>query len=222
MPHGQTHAVVGLDPLVAMLVDRVTVAAVRGDKGIGVTVAVVVDSAASLPEELVTENGIGVVPMALVVDGELRSESSVEVSELLEWADAGRVTTAAPGPGDFDAAIEAARTKADAVLVLTLSAEMSSSYSAAALAARSHPGTVRVIDTRTAAGGEGLVALAAARAGAEGTLDEAEDAARQVIARVQLVATLDDLDALARSGRVPNLARRARDRAAHQAALRVP
>ena len=58
---------------------------------------------------------------------------------------------------------------ADHVLVLTLSAEMSSTYSAAELAAQLEPDATRVVDTRTAAGGEGLVALAAARRALDGS-----------------------------------------------------
>ncbi len=174
------------------------------------TVAVVTDSAASLPMELVEQHRIVVVPMALVIDGEIRPDTSVPMPELLEQLPSGRVSTSGPAPGAFAAAIDEARRMADDVVVLTLSAEMSSTYSAAEMAAGLEPGSVRVIDTRTAAGGEGLVALAAARRGLDGAdIDEVEETVRTVIERVHLVATLDDLEHLVRSGRVPNLARRA-------------
>lgn len=174
------------------------------------TVAVVVDSAASLPAALAHEHGILIVPMALVIDDEARLDTSVPMPELLAHLASGHVTTSAPAPGAFAAAIEQARRVADDVLVLTVSAEMSSSHSSAGLAATLDLGSVRVVDTRTAAGGEGLVALAAARRALAGAdIEEVEASARTVIEQVRLVATLDDLEHLVRSGRVPNLARRA-------------
>jgi len=174
------------------------------------TVAVVVDSAASLPAELIDQYRIVVVPMTLVIDGEPRSDSSVSLDELVGQLQTGRVTTSGPAPGDFATGIARARREADQVLVLTVSAEMSSTYATAVLASKLEGASVRVLDTRTAAGGEGLVALAAARRALAGAaLDDVETTARMVMERVRLVATLDDLDHLARSGRVPNLARRA-------------
>jgi DegV family protein with EDD domain len=175
------------------------------------TVAVVVDGAASVPADLLAILGMTVVPMTLVVDDEVRPESDLELSVLLERAAASRVTTAAPAVGDFVSAFEAARSSADTVMVLTLATEMSSTYEAAELAARSSGiDGIRVLDTRTAAGAEALVAVAAARVAADGAeADEVEAVARAAIGQVHLVATLDDLDALERSGRVPHLVRRA-------------
>ncbi len=174
------------------------------------TVAVVVDSAASIPGELARRNHITVVPMGLVIDGRAVPDSALSMAELLDRLSAGDVTTSGSTPGDFADAIEEGLARADEVLVLTLSAEMSTTHTSAELAARLTAGPVRVVDTRTAAGGEGLVALAAARQAAGGAgLDEVEGTARRVIERVRLVATVDDLEHLARSGRVPALASRA-------------
>jgi DegV family protein with EDD domain len=69
------------------------------------------------------------------------------------------------------------------------------------------PDRVHVLDTGTAAGAEGLVVLAAAAAAAEGKpLADVEAVARRVASRVHLVATIADLDRLAKSGRVPDAA----------------
>jgi DegV family protein with EDD domain len=175
-----------------------------------VSVAVVIDSAASLPTALADQHRIVVVPMTLVIGDEIRRDTSVPMPDLLAQLPSGRVSTSGPAPGAFAAAIEEAHRMADDVVVLTVAAEMSSTYSAAELAAGLESGSVRVIDTRTAAGGEGLVALAAARRAIDGAgIDEVEATARTVIERVHLIATLDDLEHLVRSGRVPNLARRA-------------
>jgi DegV family protein with EDD domain len=78
------------------------------------------------------------------------------------------------------------------------------------LGARAVGTEVRVIDTRTAAGAQALVVLAAARSAAAGRdLDAVEAAAREAIRQVRLVASVPDLDHLVRSGRVPSIAGRA-------------
>lgn len=171
------------------------------------SVAIVVDSAASLPPERASELGITVVPMTLIVDGVPLTDRDLSVEELATRLETGSVSTSGPNPADFVGAIGTAREGADEVLVLTLSAEMSSTFGAAELAAGMAEGGVRVLDTRTAAGGEGLVAIAAARrAAAGGSLDEVEAEARRVMGRVHLLATVPDLEHLRRSGRVPGIA----------------
>lgn len=172
------------------------------------TVAVVVDSAAALPTELVVRHHIEVVPMTIVVDGVPRPDTDVDLEALVRDHDLRELSTSGPSPGEFARVVESALAGADEVVVLTVSARMSTTYESAVIGARAvDPSRVRVVDTATAAGGEGLVALAAARSAAAGaTADEVEAAARTVMERVRLVATLDRIDHLVRSGRVPGLA----------------
>jgi fatty acid kinase fatty acid binding subunit len=170
------------------------------------TVAIVTDSAASLPEPVATEAKVAVVPMWLslgstaVRDGELSLE---EISTRLD----DRFSTSGPTPGEFVEAVTAAD-RGDGVLLLTLSSAMSSTFATAQLAAGMVEGVrVAVLDTGTAAGAEGLVVLAAAAKAATGaSLDEVEAAARKASAEVRLVATLPSLEHLARGGRVPGAA----------------
>ncbi|MGH9025623.1 MAG: DegV family protein [Acidimicrobiia bacterium] len=166
-------------------------------------VAIVTDSAAALPRDLVAAPDISVVPMWLTVGDESVREGERDLGELLGDE---RVSTAAPAPGEFGAAIRN-KTGSDGVLVLTIAASMSGTHNAAALAAEDVGGPVRVVDTRTAAGAEALVVLAAAAAAqAGGDLDTVEREAQRVIDRVRLVATVPTLDHLVRSGRVPGIA----------------
>jgi DegV family protein with EDD domain len=168
-----------------------------------VTVAVVTDSAAALPAELVVRDRVTVVPMRLVVDGESVRDDERDLEEFLA---AGDVSTSGPNPAEFEAAIRS-RLTGDGVIVLTLAGSMSGTYQAAVAAARAVGDDVRVVDTLTAAGAEALVVLAAARAANSGaTLDDVEIAAKHVIEQVRLVATVPSLDHLVRSGRVPNIA----------------
>lgn len=166
-------------------------------------VAIVTDSAAALPAELVTRHEITVVPMRLTIGDESIREGDRDLDELLA---AGTVTTAGPSPGEFEEAIRSRLTD-DGMIVLTIASTMSGTHQAAVVAARAVGEEVRVVDTATAAGAEALVVLAAAHvAEAGGTLDDVEVAAKRAVEQVRLVATVPSLDHLVRSGRVPNIA----------------
>lgn len=166
------------------------------------TVAIVTDSAAALPTDLVERYGIAVVPMWLTIRGMPEPEGERSLQELVVERD---VTTSAPTPGEFETAIK--ETRADGVLVLTIASSMSATHQAALVAAKAVGGPVRVLDTQTAGGAEALVVLAAAKAAQEGaSLDAVEAQAHAVMDRVRLIATLPTLDHLVRSGRVPGIA----------------
>lgn len=172
----------------------------------GDRVAVVTDSAASLPADAASRLGIAVVPMSLVLNGEVYADGTLAPEELVRRAGGREVSTSAPSPGDFLKVMEGLEGRH--VLVTTVSQTMSASYEAAVAAAGYLPeGTAAVLDSRTAAGGQGLVVLAAAEAAAVGaTLAGVTGTARRVVGAVRLMAELESLDQLARSGRVPGIA----------------
>src|SRR5437016_4851704 len=166
-----------------------------------VTVTVVADSAASLPPDLVDRWGIRVVPQHLVLGGEDHPDGALSPEHVVARAHDG-VSTSAPSPGEFLAILEPLA--ADGAVVVTVASEMSGTYKSAWLAANTLDGAVRVVDSQTAAGAEGLVALSAARAAAGGaSVEEVEAVANDVAGRVQLIATVPGLEHLVRSGRVP-------------------
>ena len=168
------------------------------------SIAIVTDSAAALPPELAARHGIDVVPMWLTVNGGSEPEGLRSLEDLVSQP---AVSTSAPTPRDFEAAIKDASRVHDGVVVLTIASTMSATYGAAGVAAHAVGGSVRVVDTATAGGAEALVVLAAASAAASGlALDEVEARARVVIDRVRLIATISSLDHLVRSGRVPGIA----------------
>lgn len=170
------------------------------------TTAIVTDSAASLPSDLVAEHGLWIVPIHVIIGDTSYLDGELPLEDVIGRLGEG-VSTSAPAPGEWAAAIENALGEADEVLVLTIAASMSGTYNAAVVAADAAEGSVRVLDTRTAAGAQALVVLSAARvAAAGGDLDQAEATAKEVADRVRLVATVDSLDHLVRSGRVPSIA----------------
>lgn len=175
-------------------------------------VTVITDSAAALPPELIARYGIRIVPLWLHLGDDRYRDGELELEELVARFDE-PCSTAAPSPGEFASAITEARSSGP-VVVLTVAEGMSSTHQSALLGARQVDELVTVMDTGTAAGAQGLVVLAAADAAADenATVDDVLAAAKDVASRVRLVATVADLERLAQSGRVPEVARWIGDR----------
>jgi DegV family protein with EDD domain len=165
------------------------------------TVAIITDGAASLPADLAEHEHVTIVPLQVTVAGRDTIGDPRDAGELGRWLAAG-VRTSGPSPGQFLAALgECGGT--DGTLLLTVARSMSGTYQAATIAAERASGRVQVLDTGTAAGGQGLVVLAAARASAAGLpLGGVAAAASRVADEVRLVAAVPSLTWLLRGGRL--------------------
>ena len=179
------------------------------------SVAIVVDSAASLPPEMAARPQFYVAPMRLTIGGRtyLDGEDLSPSSFYRMLRESGTpASTSSPSPGAFLEAFRRAEEEAQSVLCLTVASRFSASFDSAQTAAQEAEGAlsgvqVSVLDTRSAAGGEGLVALEAWRAAQEGhSLPQVAAAAEGVIAKVQLLAFVDTLYYLWKGGRVPRIA----------------
>lgn len=174
-------------------------------------VAVVVDSAASLPTELSCDPLLNVVPMKITV-GDKTYRDGVDLTPLEYYRrlkdNADATVTASPSPQDFTEAFRKVARGASSILCVTVSPRFSSSYDFAQIAKRTVEGEgidvhIEVLDTETAAGGEGLVTTAALRAAHAGaTIAEVLEVARSVVEEVTLLAFLDTLYYVWRGGRV--------------------
>src|SRR5450759_833834 len=136
-----------------------------------VSVAIVTDSTASLPEELVASHGIAVVPLHVVLGGQQYSEgvdiTAVELAAALRKF--GTVSTSRPSPQAFLDAYEAAAAGgADSVVSVHISSDMSGTVGSATLAAGQSPIPVEVVDSRSVGMALGYAALAAAVAAQQG------------------------------------------------------
>ncbi|MFG3558687.1 DegV family protein [Micromonospora sp. NPDC047557] len=170
-------------------------------------VAVVTDSTAYLPPELVRRHRLTVVPLTVVLNGAEGLEG-VETQP----ADATRAlrerrvsaSTSRPAPEQF------ARTYrrllddgADGVVSVHLSAGLSGTVEAARLAAVDFDGRVEVVDSRSAGMGLGFPAIAAAAAAEAGAdLAGVRDAALASVARTTVWFYVDTLEFLRRGGRI--------------------
>jgi DegV family protein with EDD domain len=179
------------------------------------TTAIVTDSTACIPAELVERYGIEVVPVNIIFGGRTFTDSLEHDTgafyELLRRS-TDRPTTAAPSPGRYVEAIARAARRADTVICITVSRQFSAMYDSARqaitmLQAETPRLKVRLLDSRNAAMAQGFVVIEAARAVAAGESPDAVVARAQSVAnRVTLLAMLDTLTYLARSGRVPRVA----------------
>ena len=179
-------------------------------------VAVVVDSASSLPANASELPGLHVVPMTVTIGGRSfldgRDLTPTSFYRMLRETD-GPPATSAPSPSRFLEAFVSASSDAEAALCLTVASRFSASLDSARVAVeeagRAIPGfEIALLDSESAAGGQGLITLEALRAARKGGagLGEVVSAARHVIDRVRVVAFLDTLYYLWKGGRVPMIA----------------
>jgi fatty acid-binding protein DegV len=133
--------------------------------------AIVTDSSSQLDPVVARDRGIDVVPIGIVMDGQVQDETSLDVDAFYERLLGGlRVTTSTPSPGRFEEAYRAAAARgASDVLSVHLDGRVSGTVTAARLAAESQPVPVTVVDAQTVSFGTGVCVLAAADAAANGT-----------------------------------------------------
>jgi len=168
-------------------------------------VAVVSDSSAYLPPALADASGLTLVAQYVRLRGRLEPEDSVDGEAFFEELRSGdhMPSSQHPPPEDFDAAYEPlVRDGHDVVSIHTAQA-LSGTFDAASEAAARYEGRVRVVDSQSAAGGLGVIALAAARRAAAGeSADGVIAAAEATRASLKLWFALDTLEFLRRAGRI--------------------
>jgi DegV family protein with EDD domain len=171
-----------------------------------VSVAIVTDSTASLPEDLVSRHGIVVVPLHVVLGGQAFSDGVDFTTD--ELAAALRkfttVTTSRPSPQAFLNVYEAAAAGgANGVVSVHISSDMSGTVGSAMLAASQSPIPVEVVDSRSVGMAMGFAALSAADAARQGTDAKAVAAIASSRARAATVIFyVDNLEHLRRGGRI--------------------
>ena len=171
------------------------------------TVRIVTDSTCDLPEEIVAEYGITVVPLYINFGDESYLDgveiSRAEFYERLPDCDP-PPTTAIPGPHMFIQAYEKlAAAGATEILSIHISVSLSGTVNAARLAAEEASAPVTVLDSGSLSMGVGFLAWTAAQAAAEGrSIDEIVALLEEQGQRTHVFAALDTLEFLRRSGRM--------------------
>ena len=178
-------------------------------------VVIVTDSIANLTRELVEQYGIGIVPISIYFrDKVYRDWLDITPTEAYELflQDPERFTTSPASPGRYLEAYHEASNQTKNILCVTLSAKLSTGYDMACVAKEQAktelPQTsIEVLDSQTVTAAQGFVALAAARAAAEGKdLAEVVKVAEEMRDRATFIILLDTIRHIYRTGRIPKVA----------------
>jgi uncharacterized protein len=174
-------------------------------------VAVVVDSAADIPEEELERLEIHVVPMRVhFAERSYLDKVSMTQAEFYRELETNPVhpKTSQPPPGDFRRSFEFLASHYDTVISINVTGRVSGTRAAAEGAAarvQAH-GKVVVIDSHNASLGQGLIAMYAAECAQAGYSGEAvADAVQAIRPRTHTFALLGRLDFAVRGGRVPRI-----------------
>ncbi|MBU0705171.1 MAG: DegV family protein [Chloroflexi bacterium] len=171
------------------------------------TITIVTDSTCDLPEKVVAEYGITVVPLYINFGDESYLDgvelSRAEFYERLPDCDP-PPTTAIPGPQTFVQTYEQlAAEGATEILSIHISVSLSGTINAARMAAEEASVTVTVLDSGSLSMGTGFLVWTAAQAAAEGhSMDEIVALLEEQGQRTHVFAALDTLEFLRRSGRM--------------------
>ena len=173
------------------------------------SVKIITDSSCDLPQNIIDDLGIGIVPLKIrfgseeFVDRfELSTDSFWERCKISKELP----STAAPSPGAFEEMYrQAANDGRSGVVTVVLSGSLSATIEAAEAAARAVADLidVTVIDSRTVTLGLGSLVVQAAEASLQGqTVLEISTMVSEAAKKTQVHAALDTLENLRKNGRI--------------------
>jgi DegV family protein with EDD domain len=170
-------------------------------------IAIVTDSTADLPSELADQYQIHIVPNLVIIDGQtLVDGKDISREEFYQRLPEMKTppTTGTASYGSYQKLYQDLLGQgADHVVSIHTSSQLSGIYNAAHTAAQEFPEQVYVQDSQNVSMGLGFQVLAAAEAVAHrASIGEILSLLTEIRARVRLVAMLDTLEYVRRSGRV--------------------
>ena len=173
------------------------------------TVAIVTDSASDLTPEQAAQAGIRVVPLSVTFGAQTFQPgvnlSTAEFWERMTAPAAPFPTTAAASPGDYTKAFQSAfDAGADAIVCVAVSGDLSGTLKSALIAKGQFADRdIRVVDSRSASMGLGMLAQMASEMAVAGESAEAiERAVDNAKVRMIIFIALDTLEYLKRGGRI--------------------
>ena len=174
-------------------------------------IQLVVDSTCDMPKSVISDYGIKVLPLQVVIDGtpyrdgvDITSEELYGVLEQGVFPQTSQISAV-----ETDEVFRRACEEGKDLIFLSFSSEMSGTYQLACNVAESvskdYPERrIEVIDSEGGCMATGLIAMQAARWIADGKdMDETVSLMVEMISKIQHLFTLDSLDWLAKGGRVP-------------------
>ena len=175
-------------------------------------VAVVTDSTAYLPKELVEQYKIPVAPLVVIWDGEtLRDDIDIKPTEFYDRLQTAKVmpSTSQPPIPAFEQIFRQLHADGYDVLAILISNYLSGTIASATQAKQALPdAAIEIFDSQTTAMAMGFQVLAAARAAADGaSLAECVAVAEKTRANSGIIFAVDTLEFLHRGGRIGGASR---------------
>jgi DegV family protein with EDD domain len=172
-----------------------------------VKIGIVTDSTADISPQLASQNDIRVVPAILVIDGRSYEDGNgISREELYRQLPEMKTmpTTAAPSTGSFQKVYQDLFSEGvENILSIHVASNLSGIFNSAKVAAKVFGNRVHVIDSCHLTLGMGFQVLAAAQSARSGkALNEIQKVIGDIRRRIHLVAMLDTLEYVRRSGRV--------------------
>lgn len=170
---------------------------------------VITDSAADLPDDDLERLDIHIVPLRIQFgDRGYLDKVSITTDEFFHElaTNPDHPTTSQPSPGDFRRQLQFLASHFPDVISINVTARVSGTLQAAESAATrvDAPGTIHVIDSRSASLGQGLIAMLAAECAIAGlSADQTLGRLREAIAATRAFAIVEDLRYAVRGGRIP-------------------
>ncbi|MDP9313468.1 MAG: DegV family protein [Chloroflexota bacterium] len=171
------------------------------------SVAVVVDSTADIPQAMRDEYAISVVPLSIIFGNETFQDgvdmTSDQFYQRLTESNV-HPSSSQPSPGAFAEVYERLAQNHAGIISIHISGKLSGTVRSAAQAQELVPNIpIRVIDSGSVSMGFGFLGLEAAKlAGAGHTLDDIATQIERMVPNIRLWAVLDTLKYLERGGRI--------------------
>lgn len=172
-----------------------------------VKVAIVTDSVANLPTDVIREHNIYVIPQILNWEGKsLLDQIDITTEEFYRRLPLSKELpkTSQPAPGQFTEHFQKVAEGAESIVAIFVSEALSGTFQSAHLGAEAmgdYP--IELVDSRSASLGLGLLAVAAARYAAEGHDYHAVAAyVRSLVPRLRVMFVVDTLEYLHKGGRI--------------------
>ncbi|MEW6083417.1 MAG: DegV family protein [Chloroflexota bacterium] len=169
---------------------------------------IVTDSTSDIPDYLIEQHALEVVPSILILDGKEYADGTGISREDFYNRLATRpshVTTAAPSIGDFAARYDSLFSRGCGhILSIHAAGTLTTIINSARQAAVDFPNKITLVDSGSLSLGLGFQVLAAAEAAEDG-VQAALDAIESTRKQLRVFAALDTMENLKRSGRVPGV-----------------
>ncbi len=170
-------------------------------------VAIITDSTANLPPEIIEEHQIYVIPQILNWEGRsLLDQIDITTAQFYERLPLSKdlPKTSQPAPGQFTEHFMKVAEGADSIVAIFVSELLSGTIQSAHLGAEAmgdYP--IEIVDSRSASLGLGLLAVAAARYAAAGhDYREVAGYVRGLVPRMHVLFVVDTLEYLHKGGRI--------------------